>query len=187
MRALLVDAGANVNYVDVSDDEKRPLHKALNSDVARALLQAEADVNATDADGNTPLHYARSVAIAQELLAYGADIDARNNYGSTPLLEVRFLQDDVMEFLIKSGADVTIMDDIGDTFLHMVKVDHLCQLALHHGGNPCAVGPMCRVLKCLVTMRRLSRPRYSCIALGHPCIMLERLALSTHLSRQART
>ena len=49
------------------------------------LLNAGADVTATDATGATPLHKAlHSDTAIQTLLLWGADVDARNMSGETP-------------------------------------------------------------------------------------------------------
>ncbi len=139
---LLVEAGADVNFAD-DDHDRTPLHVARDADVVRALVKAGANVHMTDADGNTPLHYAASVEIARELLTNGACIDAKNTYGRTPLLEGH-LNEEVLEFLIKSGADVTVVDENGESFLHLVDSDKMCELALACGGDPRCSAPACQ-------------------------------------------
>ncbi len=57
-------------------------------DAVRRLLDRNAEVNATDAFGNTALHRAfenRRINIAKMLLAKGANINAKNTKGQTPL------------------------------------------------------------------------------------------------------
>lgn len=62
-----------------------------NTEAARALIAAGADVNLKNNDGSTPLHAAAFFChpdIVTALLENGADKEARNNYGATPLQSV---------------------------------------------------------------------------------------------------
>jgi ankyrin repeat protein len=57
-------------------------------EVARALIEAGADVNAKNNEGSTPLHSAAFLChpeIVEALLANGADKSVRNNVGATAL------------------------------------------------------------------------------------------------------
>ena len=59
-----------------------------HSDVAIALINAGADLNRRNKDGNTPLHSAAFLChtkIVQALVTKGADKGARNNSGGTAL------------------------------------------------------------------------------------------------------
>ena len=59
-----------------------------NEHVARRLIQAGADLTATDTDSLTPLHRAcmyGHTEIALALITAGADLTATDRYGSTPL------------------------------------------------------------------------------------------------------
>jgi len=61
------------------------------SDIARALIEAGADVNLINNEGSTALHSAAflcRVEIVEMLLANGADKNLQNNYGSTALQSV---------------------------------------------------------------------------------------------------
>ena len=68
-----------------------PLHSAVaggHLEIARALLEHEAQVNAAQAGGFTPLHGAAQngqVEMVRLLLDYGADVNLRNKDGKTPL------------------------------------------------------------------------------------------------------
>ncbi|KAJ8539179.1 hypothetical protein ON010_g12692 [Phytophthora cinnamomi] len=67
------------------------LHYAANGDafdVARFLLDSDADANAQDQHGKTPLHHCiheGSLLVANLLVARGADIDMKDENGETPL------------------------------------------------------------------------------------------------------
>ncbi len=71
-------------------------------DIVEALLAAGADVNATDADGDTALHFAvlgyrwsteqEKSVIVKRLLAAGAKVRTRNRKGHTALTDLLRLQ-----------------------------------------------------------------------------------------------
>ncbi|CAL1601327.1 unnamed protein product [Knipowitschia caucasica] len=82
----------DVTLVHCSDEDGySPLHRAAyegHVDVASALLQAGAKVNARTADCWTPLHSAcrwSRVSVASLLLHHGALLNAQTNGGLTPL------------------------------------------------------------------------------------------------------
>jgi hemoglobin len=90
----LVQAGANVN---AQDGVKRctPLHMAArrgNVEVAAALLDCGADIEARDSLGETPLRRAvncNKIQVAALLLARGADPASRGSKGMTPVSAAR--------------------------------------------------------------------------------------------------
>ena len=88
---LLIAAGADVNARSANSFSVMPLHSAVagNHDaVVAALIDADADVNATQPHGWTPLLGAArngSLASVERLLAAGADRAARNDDGSSAL------------------------------------------------------------------------------------------------------
>jgi ankyrin repeat protein len=137
VRALL-DAGAAIDATTkrvpgmVGQDEgSTALHQvgSLTYDrqatlaVARALLNAGADVNVRSLSGNTPLINAArrgNVALVQLLLEAGADIHSRNSSGATALVGPAIGGDGAMiRALVHAGADVNATDLRGRTpFIH---------------------------------------------------------------------
>jgi ankyrin repeat protein len=84
--------------VDARTHMKRtPLHWAADScqfEMVEFLLEAGAEVNATDVEGNSPLHLAteRSFAgVCSMLLLGGANLELRNCQGHTPLELVKHI------------------------------------------------------------------------------------------------
>ena len=117
-----------------------PLHYAISEEVPtyiiKKLIDSEADVNAIDYDGNTPMHAAAQIAaskaILQLLIDAKADINAINHKKHTPIYGV--LQSycevdkkiDLLQFMLKNGADINVRDNKGNTILH-IAVDLLTQ------------------------------------------------------------
>ena len=99
--ALLLDAGANVNYVNYSDKNRTPLMEAVisgksgdntssvHSCIARLLMCDDVSINKKDSLGNTALHYAvggSDVWTCLQLLSFpGIDVNIQNEQGLTPL------------------------------------------------------------------------------------------------------
>jgi len=89
---LLVEHGAHAHQVSHNPLRNQPLHAcvALNNsvDAVRALLEAGADVNATQHGGYTPLIQAAAAGkkeMVQVLVECGARLDAKCDQGKTAL------------------------------------------------------------------------------------------------------
>lgn len=137
----LLDAGTNVNYVDLAGIT--PLMVAVreneyddDANIVQSLLAAGANVNYRDRRGDTPLSEAirlvrnirddpervkfnRSIQYINQLIGAGADVNARNGDGYTPLLQVLFLEMGtaftlpIVQALIAAGADVNLPTETG--------------------------------------------------------------------------
>ena len=146
----LLDAGANH---DVRDNEHKatPLHQAAAYgalDSADRLLEAGADPDACDVDGETPLHRAVGSGwspscsdMVKHLVEGGADPDpVESQHGRTPLnLAAELDNQDAVEPLLKGGANPHIQDHEGHTALHaaarLPKADLVDRL-LDGGADP---------------------------------------------------
>ena len=91
------------------------------------VLAKCADLAAVDSNGNSPLHYTvdfphSSPEIATQLIQYGFDVNGQNHSGRTVLHRAASLKQNVggpmMELFLRSGGDVHIADNEGNTPLH---------------------------------------------------------------------
>jgi len=87
----LIDQGANVSLAANNPMKVAPLHAAVSGrhfEIARMLVDNDADVNARQQQGWTPLHGAAQGGdqeLVKLLLAKGADREARADTGQTAL------------------------------------------------------------------------------------------------------
>ncbi len=93
-----------------------PLHLAAQGghlDAMRALLEADADIDARDADGRTPLHFAICFGPKAFLEPLPQLSEAGDDVGVYRLLM------DVPRFLLENGADLSARDALGNTPLEL--------------------------------------------------------------------
>jgi ankyrin repeat protein len=79
----------------------------------RLLVEAGANVNARNNEGNTALHETFDTAVEKELLSLGADVNARNNDGETPIFTT--VDNDAIALYIQHGANLAIRNNKGQT------------------------------------------------------------------------
>jgi ankyrin repeat protein len=135
---LLLDRDADVEAQD--NRHSTPLHLALfyhrrwNAEsfnaVATLLIGSHSNVNVRNNKGQTTLHLAAECGcynIVRFLLGRDADVNAQDKHHSTPLHLIlgnwppRYIKElkDVAMLLIKSGADINIRNDRGQSPLHV--------------------------------------------------------------------
>lgn len=113
---MLINAGADTDTQGFQNNT--PLHWASGKRMAKLLISAGADVNAT-AYGKTPLHTAKNGEVAKTLIDAGADVRSTTSSGQQPLHRVSMHGDpEAVRALLSSGADPNATDDSGDTPLH---------------------------------------------------------------------
>ncbi|MEZ4660865.1 MAG: sigma-70 family RNA polymerase sigma factor [Caldilineaceae bacterium] len=107
---LLLAHGADIN-AQPKANSMTPLHEAINmhqTDLASAMLERSANVNATAHGGQTPLHYAihkNNPQAAELLLKAGAQVDARDASGRTAIdWAVAYDRPILVELLTAHGA-----------------------------------------------------------------------------------
>ncbi len=128
---ILIDAGADIDGKAegrTKDQMMTPLIFAINlgkTDVARTLIEAGADLNATDDMNRTPLINSletENKEIAKLLIESGADVNKPSKYGEIALIEaIRLNYADIAQMLIQSGADVNAVDQFDRTPLGLRK------------------------------------------------------------------
>lgn len=114
----LIELGVDVKHIDPNGNTA--LHAAAlavppdSEELIEILLEAGANVNASDDEWKTPLHYAvqwNRPQNVETLLRHGADIDPRDKPGFTPLLLALLMQGDrseIVKILLQYGADTYI-------------------------------------------------------------------------------
>ena len=112
----------------VGKEKVTPLHLAglaEDPDVAAALLEGGADVDARDAEGRSPLHAAigLSVPYVQALLKKGANVNAIDLQGHMPLHSLApSASAEVIRVLLDAGAKLDAKDKDGRTPLRCVPL-----------------------------------------------------------------
>lgn len=125
---MLLNAGAGFDFAHIS-----ALHIVSRADVARQLVAAGADANASNESSRlTPLHVLfggfyherndEQLEVANVLLAAGADVNAFDSRGYTCLLKAVFFDLSAgrprgLQWLLDAGADPTIVMYNGSTLL----------------------------------------------------------------------
>ncbi|XP_075265107.1 uncharacterized protein LOC142357345 isoform X3 [Convolutriloba macropyga] len=118
----LIDNGALVNKQRT--DGSTVLHmfaRAGNYECVKMMLDADADANLPTVDGEIPLHLAVDhPRILKLLLNYGCDVD-KQGLGGNSTLHYCAVTGNItgIQALIQAGANVNIVNDTGDTPLHV--------------------------------------------------------------------
>ena len=120
----IVDHGADVN----ATNKKKVTALMIacekgNNDAINVLLNAGADPNIADVNGDTCLYNAVigdcSITVIQTIINSGGNVNATNRYYHTPLILACFVGNiDAVNVFLCAGADPNIVDTDGKTWLH---------------------------------------------------------------------
>ena len=122
--AILVAMFCTAHSAVWSADDPPILEASSNGDLGKvkSLIEAEANINAKNKDGNTPLHLAAREGhenVVKLLVEAGVDIKAKDKYGNTPLhFAAREGNENMAKLLVDAKAGVNKKNSIGDTPLH---------------------------------------------------------------------
>ena len=135
MMKILLESSelGNVDINCLNNYDNTPLNLACQKnhlDVVKYLIQRGANVLTVGVFGFIPLHWAAengSVQIAQELFIAAAaviDINTKDKKGATPLhVACEYNRLEMVKWLLKRGADPTIIDELNGTPLHWAARD----------------------------------------------------------------
>ncbi|XP_068160257.1 transient receptor potential cation channel subfamily A member 1b isoform X2 [Antennarius striatus] len=127
--SLCIAKGAKVDQQQ--NDKSTPLHLACtqgNTEVVKLMLSSfdrvEDVINLPDGANQTPLHRATifdHAELAEYLIDLGADLNAMDCKGSSPLLLATSCGAwKTVSLLLSKGANVSVKDQCGCNFLHLV-------------------------------------------------------------------
>lgn len=131
------------NEIDINTKNKNgftPLLYTLKwncrnqEEAARLLINAGADVNVQENEGNTALHLTRKQKIVEMLLNAGANVNIKNNVGDTPLHSV-VNYSNLVQLLVDKGADVNASNNKGKTPLHFTRRTSTARLLINAGAD----------------------------------------------------
>lgn len=126
---VLLENGADTEVI-MPDEDQTMLQFVCDTEydkashkIAQYLIEAGADINAKDFDGNQPIHFAAkrdSDELVKLLLKAGADVNSENNSGKTPL-HIAAIENSKSSaiVLINNGANVDSLDEYDRTPLDL--------------------------------------------------------------------
>ncbi|GAB9473743.1 hypothetical protein Gpo141_00010890 [Globisporangium polare] len=134
---LLLEHGADVHARDRV--KKTPLHFASTAEAVELLVACDADVNATDENGNPPLFDAVAKGepqVVEALVAAGAKVASINLSGESVMFAVTsHTSISTLQVLIEHGAPVEVLSKSKETPMHAAACSSVetVQLMIDHG------------------------------------------------------
>ena len=122
-----IKAGSDLNVLEPTRASTPLITAAFfgNTEAAKILIDAGADLNYQNADGSTALHTAAAFGkteVANILIDAGIDLSTQNNEGSTALHTAAFLcREEIVKALLEKGADKTLKNKMGQTAFETVE------------------------------------------------------------------
>jgi cytohesin len=135
---MLIERGADLNATNTFGQTAlwRAVEDGDRAGVVEALLQAGADVNKADDDGDPPLPFATTATIVTMLIERGASVNAVNTFGRTALWRpVEEGRAGVVQALLQAGAAVNKADDDGDPPLSFAATAAIATMLIERGAD----------------------------------------------------
>ncbi|KAF3802839.1 Vegetative incompatibility protein HET-E-1 [Colletotrichum gloeosporioides] len=139
---LLLNEKASISNMDSDQHALTLAARYGRVEIMRLLLDANADLEAEDGNGETPLTMAASKGhdgVLQLLIDRKANIEATGRNGSTPLAVAAYEGHvRISRLLLDHGANANARDDDGITPLHLAarkNHHHVVRLLLDHDAN----------------------------------------------------
>lgn len=132
--SALIKHGANMDIKN-SNGESALFYAKNDFNVFKTLVDNGADIESRNKQGQTVLfnflenssnkkHALQRIKIIKYLIKIEVNLDAKDNKGMTPLLyAVGEKNKEAVEIIIESGADANVVDDKGNTALHIIAVN----------------------------------------------------------------
>ena len=122
--AELISIKKSIHEIYLKAKEK---HNPLFLDMLEILINNKANIHQIDFAGQTVLHRAsltpkgETLELMKYLILKGADVNAKDSNGNTPLfIAYAVNNNDAVNLLIASGADVSIKNNFGVTYKQIV-------------------------------------------------------------------
>lgn len=113
---ILIEAGCNVNNENHLGQTPLMCHADDRTDaVLKQLIEAGANINKTDKNGNNVLFYSHNAVSMKYLIEAGAEVNISNLQGMTPLHVAATTNFDCTKELIEHGSDIHAKDFQGHT------------------------------------------------------------------------
>lgn len=148
---LLIDAGADVHYVDEAGNNYLHVCATINSPkTLNFLLEKGLDLNRRNNEGNTPLYIAAEKAyedVVKSMIENGAEVFTVNNEGYAPLHLHLFADEgdvEAVKWLLSMGVDVNLnQNEVRMAPLHIATNNgnlQMVQLLIAEGADPLLKG-----------------------------------------------
>lgn len=139
--SLMMTAIQGYGYCNYGDYQDRSSKVQVSPEPARILLDAGANVNATDSLGKTALHYASSFQYCRMFVGpipmgsrYDQSMGAHGDPAPPPLQ----YHDEIGKLLIERGANINLQDSLGNTPLMLAAIagnDGMLRMLLDNKAN----------------------------------------------------
>lgn len=131
----LLDHNADINLTDMEGETAVFMAmKEYNDWFFDFLAKSGANIELPNKNGSNLLQYAairNDLDACMKLVSLGANVNARNGVGYTALhfAVLQKINYGILEFLVSKGADVSIKDNFGETYMDIIQSRHYEKLS----------------------------------------------------------